>query len=270
MTNPPKISVIIPCFNHGQFLSEAIASVQATRRKDLEIIVADDGSTDEGTHRELDKIEAQGITVTRKENAGPASARNAALKLASGEYVFPLDADDRMRPSCLDLEVPILDANPKIGVVYSDGEFFGVRSGRWNVGKFDPTHLLQWNYIACCALFRRRIWEQVGGYDEHDLLRGIEDWDLWLGAFAHGWQFAYVPEVLFEYRKAHGSGLSRTFGKEGQIAELMAHKYGPLYKQYWLQLARERDSGTATIRNLRRIVKARIKHKLGLNGNHAQ
>jgi len=270
MNKHRKVSVIIPCFNQGEFLSEAIASVLATKRDDLEIIVVDDGSTDERTRKETDAVAAQGITVIRKQNGGPASARNAAMTVASGEYIFPLDADDHMRPDCLDREVPILDNNPQVGVVYSDGEFFGIRSGRWNIGSFDANRLLRWNYIPCCALFRRRIWEQIGGYDEADVLRGLEDWDFWLGAMKHGLQFAYVPEVLYEYRVAKESMITRAQAYHDDTEKFIATKYGPLYRKEFMKILSdrelERESGRATFNNLRRILKSRLKQKFQRDG----
>jgi glycosyltransferase involved in cell wall biosynthesis len=76
MTNSCKVSMVIPCFNHGEFLAEAVASVTGIVRDDVELIVVDDGSTDERTRRELDKLVAQGIKVVRQENKGLAVARN--------------------------------------------------------------------------------------------------------------------------------------------------------------------------------------------------
>lgn len=262
-----KTSVIIPCFNHGEFLPEAIASVRATKRDDIEIIVIDDGSTDERTDKAIDATEASGIHVIRKENGGPASARNAGIKVARGEYIFPLDGDDHMRPDCLGREIPILDANPKVGVVYSDGEFFGIRSGRWDISPFDANRLLQWNYIPCCALFRRSTWEQIGGYDEARVLWGLEDWDFWLNSMRHGWQFTYVPEVFYEYRVANDSMIKRAQSYHKEAEKFIATKYGPLYREAWLQLANERESGRATFHNLRRIIRTRFKQRLHLNGN---
>ena len=273
MSNRPRVSVVIPCFNHGEFLPEAIASVRATKRDDIEIIVVDDGSTDERTRRETEAVAAQGIKVIRKQNGGPASARNAGIAVGRGEYIFPLDGDDRMRPNCLDREIPILDANPQIGVVYSDGEFFGIRSGRWDTGPFDANRLLQWNYIPCCALFRRSIWEQVGGYDEARALWGLEDWDFWLSAIRNGWQFTYVPEVLYEYRVANGSMIKRAQSYHEETVKFIGTKYGPLYRKEFMRLLAERDlernSGRASLRNLTRVIKSRLKQRFHRNGNHA-
>ena len=274
-TQPPKVSVIIPCFNHGEFLPEAIASVLSANRPDVEMIVVDDGSTDERTRTEMNKLASNGIHVIRQENKGLAAARNAAIAAARGEYIFPLDADDHMRPECLDREIPLL-SNPNVGVVYSDGEFFGTRSGRWNIGAFSTERLLHWNFIPCCALYRRQIWEQNSGYDGSMPVQGLEDWDLWLGALEHGWEFHYVPEILFEYRVATESMITRSYGSEDAIRDFVTRKHGQLYRKAWLEASKDRDSLKATLvaeresvkftsRNLGRLLKARLRQKLNVS-----
>jgi glycosyltransferase involved in cell wall biosynthesis len=269
MTAGPKVSVVIPCFNHGEFLPEAVASVAAsTERDDVEIIVVDDGSTDERTRTETDKLIAQGIRVIRQENQGLAAARNAAILASQGQYIFPLDADDRVRPGYIERGICVLDANPKVGIVYGDMEFFGEKTGRWVSGPFNPNRLMQQNYIVCSAVFRRVIWDQNGGYDGTMPVQGFEDWDFWLSAYEHGWQFVYVPEILFEYRQHRESMLTRGRKREADVARFVATKHAALYRQAWLQLAYEHDSGKATFHNLRRIVKSRIKQKLRINGDH--
>lgn len=266
----PKVSVVIPNYNHGEFLPEAVASVSSMKRDHVEIIVVDDGSTDELTRSEIKRIESSGVRMIRQENKGLAAARNAGISASKAEYIFPLDADDRARPAPILRAIEVLDARPEIGVVYGDVELFGVRSGHWTAGPFSAAKLMKKNYISCSALFRRTVWEQVGGYDGTMPVQGLEDWDFWVGAYEHGWQFAYLPEPLFEYRQHHVSMLSNARKFEGKINEFVATKHGNLYRREWMQLANERESGRATFQNLRRIVKERIKHKLGMNGNHAK
>ena len=267
MIKSPKVSVVIPCFNHGEFLPEAVASITAsTKRDDVEIIVVDDGSTDERTRTETDKLVARGINVVRQENRGLVAARNAGIAEAKAEYIFPLDADDRVRPGCLDHGIRILDADPKVGVVYGDGEYFGIRTGRWRIGPFDRHRLLQWNFIACCAVYRRSVWEQNRGYDGTMPVQGLEDWDFWLGALEHGWELAYVPEIFFDYRVAKESMITSTFGSEPEIAKFIAAKHGPLYRDAWLELANERESVKATSRNLGRLLRTRLKQKSQRDG----
>lgn len=266
MSKALKTSIVVPCFNHGEFLPEAIASVASMNRQDVELIVVDDGSTDERTRKEIDAVAAQGATVVRKQNGGPASARNAGIAVAHGEYILPLDADNLIRPAYIDHGIQILDERREVGIVYGDGEFMGLRTGRWTIGPFDPNRLLQWNYIDACAVFRRELWEQVGGYDEARVLWGLEDWDFWLGALGHGWHFAYVPEVLFDYRVSGDSMITRTFGSEPEIAKFVAAKHGPLYRQAWLQALEQQDSLRFTSRNLARLLRSRLRRKLQRNG----
>jgi glycosyltransferase involved in cell wall biosynthesis len=263
MTKCCKMSVVIPCFNHGEFLPEAVGSVSNLRRNDIDLIVVDDGSTDERTRREMDGLQAQGIKVIWQENKGLAAARNAGILASRGEYIFPLDADDRLRSGWIDDGIRILDANPQIGIVYGDAECFGTRrTGRWRVGPFDQNHLLDQNYIHASALYRRSVWEQNGGYDGTMPVQGLEDWDFWLGAVEHGWQFAYVPEVFFDYRQTQGSMITRASGFEAQIEEFIAKKHGLLYRRAWLPYMTERLSVKLAFRHLIRLVTFRVKVKL--------
>jgi glycosyltransferase involved in cell wall biosynthesis len=245
----------MPCFNHGEFLREAVASVTQIDRDDVELIVVDDGSTDEWTRRELDDLAAQGIKVVRQENKKLAAARNAGILVSQGEYIFPLDADDRLRPGWLGRGIRILDSDPKVGIVYGDAQRFGFRSDRWVVGPFESARLLYWNYIHASALYRRSIWEQNRGYDGTMPIQGLEDWDFWLGALEHGWQFVYLPEVLFDYRIAKESMITRTSGFEKQIEEFIATKHGPLYRHAWLQISSQHESLNWSFRNFRRLLR---------------
>jgi glycosyltransferase involved in cell wall biosynthesis len=265
MTAAPAISVVIPCFNHGEFLPEAVASVTSTHRNDLELVVIDDGSTDERTRKELDSLQASGIRVIRQENQGPSAARNNAILASKGKYILPLDADDRLRPSFLDSAITILDSQPQVGIVYGDAEWFGLRTGRYTVGPFDRNRLLYWNFIPVSAVYRRSVWEQNGGYDS---TARPEDYDFWLCALEHGWQFAYVPEILFEYRILESSRMMTTYGRLSQLAASISKKHGPLYRRAWVERQSEHDSGRATLSNLCRLIKLRLKQKFRLNGSH--
>ena len=261
--------MIMPCFNHGEFVQEAVESVTRLGRDDFELIVVDDGSTDERTRREMHTLSALGINVVRQENKGLAGARNAGVLAAQGEYIFPLDADDRLRSGWLEQGATILRSDSKVGVVYGDAQCFGTRTDRWRVGPFETTRLLRWNYIHASALYRRSVWEQNRGYDGTMPVQGLEDWDFWLGALEHGWKFAYLPEVFFDYRQRDGSMISKTYAFENQIREFVGRKHGILYQQAWHSLTAEREtligereSVKATSRNLGRLLKTRLKQKL--------
>ena len=257
-----NVSVVIPCFNHGEFLWEAVASVTSIKRNDIELIVVDDGATDERTRKEIAALVDRGIKVIRQKNQGLAAARNAGINVSQGEYILPLDADNRIRESYLDHGIRILDNNSQTGIVYGDAEFFGTRTGRWTVGPFQKERLLNWNYIDACAVFRRCIWEQNQGYNGTMPVQGLEDWDFWLGALERGWQFAYVPEILFDYRVSKESMITRTFGFEPQVEEFIAMKHGLLYRQAWRHEVEKRNSLKSIFHDLCKLLKFRFTKKL--------
>jgi glycosyltransferase involved in cell wall biosynthesis len=261
----PTLSVIVPNYNHGEFLPEAVASVTGMGRHDVELIVVDDGSTDSRTSEEVNKIETHGVKVIRQQNKGLAAARNAAIAASHGEYIFPLDADDRMRPGWIDRAIQILDSNPKVGVVYGDAQCFGTRGDLWRVGAFDRDRLLSDNFIHASALYRRSLWEQNAGYDGAMPVQGFEDWDFWIGALGHDWRFVYIPEVFFEYRQGPQSMIVRASNFKHAVEEFLVKKHSRLYRQAWVRLARERQSAKRTGRRLGKLLKARLRQKLSKN-----
>src|ERR1700730_1563830 len=266
------VSVIMPCFNHGEFLQEAVESVSSLKRVEIEIVVVDDGSTDERTRQELERVCGPGIKVIRQENKGLAAARNAGVRASQGKYILPLDADDRLRSEWLDRGIAVLDSQPQVGVVYGDAQCFGTRNDRWSAGSFETERLLYWNFIHASALYRRSIWEQNGGYDGTMPVQGLEDWDFWLGALEHGWQFEYIPEVFFDYRRTEESMITRTTGFEERVKEFVARKHGLLYRQAFFTLINERQSLEWehqslkwTLRHLRGLLANKLKSRFSKN-----
>ncbi len=227
----PRLAVVIPCYNYGEFLEEAVSSVTSLKRGDVELVIVDDGSTDKHTHKEIERLMAGGLHVVRQENRGLAAARNVGIRATTADYILPLDADNKIRPSYIERAIAILDANPKVGVVYSDAEYFGSKTGRWKMGEFELERLLEWNYIDACSAFRRKVWEEHGGYDGSMPKMGLEDWDMWLGAVSRGWEFAYLPEMLFDYRVSPGSMIARANPGSHETERFIAQKYGLLYRK---------------------------------------
>src|SRR5436309_10974086 len=171
MTTTPiaegKVSIVIPCFNQGAMLREALASVEQVRNANLlEVIIVDDGSSEVETSKILSKIAEAGYSVVAQPNRGVGAARNAGIRLAKGEFILLLDSDNRLRDVYLNEGVSLLKKHPSIGVIYTDAEYFGDRSGRWHVPNFNLSSLLRMNFIDACALYRKKLWEELGGYDE--------------------------------------------------------------------------------------------------------
>ena len=195
----PKISVIIPCFNQGLYLDEAVESVLAQTFQDLEILVVDDGSTDVETVNILKDAVWPKTRVIRTENQGLSAARNNGIREAQGDYILPLDADDKIGQGYLEDAVRILDKHPEIGIVYSEATYFGARTSYWQLPDFSTDQMLFQNLIFCSALFRREHWEKVGGYNIN-MVYGWEDWDFWLSVIQLGAKVYRIPKVHFFYR----------------------------------------------------------------------
>ncbi len=196
----PLVSIIIPCYNQGQYLAESIGSVLASDFYDLEIIVVDDGSTDPATITLLEQLNHPKTKLIRQENRGLAGARNRGIAEAQGTYILPLDADDRIGPGYLSQAVAALEADPNLGIVYCRAEKFGAEQGEWRLAPFSRWRMGLGNIIFCSAFYRRADWQQVGGYDE-TLRRGWEDWDFWLSLLELGCRVRCLDLVGFQYRK---------------------------------------------------------------------
>jgi len=216
MTTPiaeGKVSIIVPCFNDGPMLREALASVLKFRNQNLaEVIVVDDGSSETETIRILKEVAEAGDCVVSQPNCGLAAARNAGIRLAKGEFILPLDSDNRVRDAYLSEAVSVLKENPNLDVIYADAEYFGEKNGRWYVPEFDLLSLIRGNFIDACAVYRKSLWEKVGGYDEHMPSMGLEDWDFWLRVAVHGGAFSHLPEIGFDYRVRSDSMIVKTIG----------------------------------------------------------
>ncbi len=223
----PKVSVVIPCYNHGQYIREAIASVEKCTDKNLyEIIIVNDGSTDAFTVDEMAKLANEGYHVINQENQGLGCTRNNGIKAAKGEYILPLDSDNRIRPAYIYESIKILDSQPNLAVFYGDAEYFGDTTGRHVVGSFNLQNMMVGNRIDACAVYRKSVWEAVGGYDEKMPIMGLEDWDMWMNMAFKGYSFYYVDEVMYDYRVLGNSMLrSIDVSKKKILFKYMDEKY---------------------------------------------
>lgn len=238
----PFVSVVIPCFNHGEFLPEAIASVEQCERASYELIIVNDGSTDEQTCKTIGDLQAAGYRVIQQTNQGLAAARNAGIQAANGAYVLPLDADNRIRPNYISKAVEILEANPQVSVVYGRPHYFGDAPVNPipEVAAFNLARLLQDNFIDACAVIRKTAWNECGGYDSGMPALGLEDWDLWLSLAERSHQFFFLDDVVFDYRVRRDSminGLGN--GHRAQVIEYLEHKH-PLLKLHRQTVAQGR------------------------------
>lgn len=194
-----RVSIVIPCYNAGELLREAVDSALAQTHADTEVVVVDDGSTDPRTAEVLASLAGPRVTVIRQANAGPAAARNRAIAAATGEFILPLDADDRFDPTYAAKALAEMQRDPSLGIVYCDAMKFGAESGIWKLPAFSLREMAVDNVIFCSSLFRKADWAAVGGYRE-SLRHGMEDYEFWLRILSLGRGVAKIPEPLFFYR----------------------------------------------------------------------
>lgn len=196
----PVFSVIVPCYNHGEFLRRNIKSVAQIDIALTELIIVDDGSTDEKTIKELAALEQEGYRVIRQVNSGPGAARNNGIAMAKGKYIIPLDADDMIRKEYAQEAYKVFEANPSIHIVYSNFKRFGDADTVERYTSFNLQDLMLTNSIGSCAIFRKSAWQAVGGYDE-DLKKGYgwEDWDFWMMLARHHFNFHHLDIIGYDY-----------------------------------------------------------------------
>lgn len=229
-----KISVIIPCYNLGEFLPESLQSARQADCDDFEIVVVDDGSTDPETLALLETLEQPPgspvpLRLIRQENRGASEARNTGVREASGDYIMPLDADDRLRSDFLTQAASVLDAQPDIGVVYGYVQRFGDDDEVWEFPEVDEVGMLVANCVPVCALYRRQVWEDCGGYDPE--MTAHEDWEFWVHAMSKGWKFHRLTQVACEYRSRQESVVRRWDVPETRkrLVQYMCRKHRDLY-----------------------------------------
>jgi len=191
------VSVIVPCYNHGQFIKEAIQSIQTDIAH--EIIIVDDGSTEIETLDILKELSNSYCVLTQK-NRGVSAARNSGIEIAKGKYIIPLDADNLLTREIFEKGVTLLEQDLAIDVVYGDKLVFGGLQYFSRNRPFNLECFLYHHHIDTCALFRKTIWEKVNGYDEEMPFNTLEDWAFWLSVAELGGKFAYVPTTFFYYR----------------------------------------------------------------------
>lgn len=204
-TLPPGtgVQVIVPCRDDGDFVLEAIASVDdcaltvadGGRDSLIELTVVDDGSTDAETVRILDALRGSGRHVVTTSGIGLAAARNAGLATSSTLAVIPLDADNRLRPPLVEGLALLVAGDADI--VHGPWVRFGMERRVVEPPPIALESLVPSNTVDACALIRRDLLERLGGWDAG--LRFWEDWDLWLGAVGAGARVHRLDAPSFEY-----------------------------------------------------------------------
>jgi glycosyltransferase involved in cell wall biosynthesis len=218
--NNPLVSIIVPCYNQAQYLSEALLSVLEQTYQGWECIIVNDGSPDntEAVAQEWLEKDTR-FKYIYKENGGLSSARNAGITIAEGEFILPLDADDKIGSEYLSLALDEFKKDSELKVVYCKAEKFGDEVGEWKLPYYSIKNLATDNMIFCSSIYKRVDWEIVGGYDIK-MIYGLEDWEFWISILKNGGKVICLDEVSFYYR----------IKKESMVEQLNAEKRKILFE----------------------------------------
>ena len=262
------VSIIVPCFNQAHYLGEALQSVLEQTYPHWECIIVNDGSPDntETIANNWIKKDTR-FKYIYKENGGLPSARNAGIKISHGEYILVFDSDDILHEAYLSKIVPVLNSNKNLGIVSCYRHFFqGNKSNIIYDYKAEGTtyhDLLFENILMPSSLYRKKCWEEVGGYDE-TMKKGFEDWEFWLNITKRGWQFEFVEEFLFYYRKAKKSMLVDTIKNHDEAVKLyILKKHKDIYIKHFDNTAEVLFYHIKTHRLAKTKIKNSLEYRVG-------
>ncbi|OQX94375.1 MAG: hypothetical protein B6I23_01445 [Rickettsiaceae bacterium 4572_127] len=227
-----KVSIVIPVYNAEKFLIETLDSVIAQTYKNIEIICVDDCSSDNSakiikSHKNIKYLK------TKKNTGTPIIPRNIGIKKATGEYILPLDADDKIAPTYVEKAIKEMQKS-SADVVYCKADFFGDKKGLWKLKPYSKQRMLFGNVVFISALFRKSDWERYDGYNEN-MVGGLEDWDFWLNFVEDNKKFVRINETLFYYRILNTSRSTIAIKKEEKLRKQIIKNHPNLYtfKNYY-------------------------------------
>ena len=195
-----KISIIVPCYNQAQYLDECLQSVLDQTFPDWECIIVNDGSNDNTEQVSKNWVNKDSrFKYYHQENAGLSATRNKGIQNAIGEFILPLDADDKISKEYCKLAMIEFEKDKDLKVVYCQAEKFGEEIGEWILESFSINRLAIINLIFCSAIFRKKDWQKVGGYDIK-MIYGLEDWEFWIAILKNGGEVKRLTDVGFYYR----------------------------------------------------------------------
>lgn len=230
----PTVSVIVPCYKYAHFLKECVDSIKAQTYPVHEIIVVSDGSPD----NTAEVCKELGVRCLEKENGGLASARNAGIKASTGEYYMTLDADDKLTPAAIEEHVKLLTDDKTVAqcalLEFGERHVLNVPPERTSLER-----VMQANTMYCNCLFPKKAWEEVGGYDENEVMRlGYEDWEFNIRVLAAGYKVNTSDFIALRYRVHEGQMTQATsHPRRQELYDYIFNKHKELYQDKNLTIA---------------------------------
>lgn len=235
-SNAPRVSVVVPCFNYGQFLKSSLASITAQTLKPVETLVIDDGSTDRDTLAILHDLPKSGIKIIRQENRGLAGARNTGIRASHGDYIYFVDADDVLFPESLEKLAGLLEQrNDAIAACCGVRLLGGEQNGTEWRASYDPYLILVQNTWAAGLMLRKRSIEELSLWYDESMRHGYEDWEFNIRLVQTGRPIQIHPGALYDYRIHRGSMLVSSRRRHAELVAYIRRKHHRLYAAENLQ-----------------------------------
>ena len=209
----PTVAAIVPCYNYGRLVIEAVASLRAQTYPKLDIVVVNDGSTDKETLVALRELEAERVRVVHQSNTGLVGARQAGANETDSDLLLFLDNDDLLEPEAITLLAAHLAEHPDCAFAYPSQRFIGDQELCWEPQEYNAFDILWSNHPTVCSLIRREAFNEVGGYDAR-MVYGWEDWSHWIALSAKGHFGSRVAVPVFQHRR-HGKTMTHTAADKG-------------------------------------------------------
>lgn len=250
------VSVVVPCYNHGIYLTDALESVLIQSYLNWECIIVNDGSADDTEKIAKEwRDEDNRFKYIKKENGGLSSARNAGINAATGTYVLPLDADDMIGKDYIKDAVEAFNTIPNLKLVYCFSQNFGANEDRGDQPYLGFKHQLLYNQIFCSSIFKKADAIEVGLYNEN-MKYGLEDWDFLLRMLDERSVVYQIPKYHFLCRK-HEISMWKGLENSDRLVEMYALLYAnnfAAYSKYWpsfIQLLRNFDNNERIVERIK-------------------
>lgn len=234
MSNP-LVSIVVPCYNQGKYLSKTVESIICQTYIHWECIIINDGSLDDTVQVANGLCSKDNrIKLITQENEGVCVARNNAINSSTGKYVLCLDADDLISPNFLSETVKLLEQDNDIKIATSTVYFFGRRKGKFIPKSYRLEMLLAQNQLVITSLFRRNDFDRVGGFNDN-MREGFEDWDFWIKIIKNSGKIECAEKAEFYYRLLRSSRNSNIdIQKEKRLRYKLWENHKELYSKYFV------------------------------------
>jgi glycosyltransferase involved in cell wall biosynthesis len=233
------LSIVIPYYNMGRYIHETLDSIHKSTYKNIEIIIVNDGSTEQKSIEVLNEFKGQlAVKIIHKKNEGLASARNMGAAHATGEFIAILDPDDTIEATYYEKAIQVLKQYTNVHFVGCWAAYFGEAKGYWPAFTPEPPYLLVHNMINSSALVYKSKAFLNGGQNDKRMIYGMEDYESVINLVKNGYYGVVLPEPLWNYRIRKDS-MARAFTKEKQIYlyRLIADKHSDFYSIFASQIA---------------------------------